>query len=188
MAFRLELVEKPIEGWRILQRAIPSEHIKAIASRYGVTADHLRRWMREPLSDEAPLASGQRSPVDRTFDLMDAIHLSHPTGVAFIREAVCSHHDQLVESTEEWFAPWNRREHAATALRETVEAVNCLNLDVCDEETLAQLVEAADAIGVAISRLRTRRPSGQGDTEGHQETPEPAGTRGTEPAPREDVA
>lgn len=157
---KLEIVEKPrsTEGWKALRLAIPTGVLKEVAHRYGVTADHLRRWMREPLSDEAPLASGQRSPVDRACDLMDAVMLSNPVGVAHIREYIDSHHDQLLDA----LIPdeWNRREHAAELLRETVDVVNALNLDVCDEDTIAEVVEARNALDQLLKKLRGKGTNG----------------------------
>jgi hypothetical protein len=150
-------IREPREGWTTLRRAIPDGVAKAVASRLHVCADHVRRWRREPLSDDAPLSSGQRSPLDRLCDLLDAVFLSYPVGAALIVEHVRDHYDQLLDASLTGQA-WDRRAHAAKTLREAVEAVNCLNLDSPDEETISELVQAREVFDQAILEIRSRRP------------------------------
>lgn len=148
-----------MEGWDTLRRAIPDGAAKAVAMRLGVTANHVRRWRREPLSDDAPLATGQRSPLDRIVELLDAIFLVSPSGAAFIVDHVAGHHHHLIQAS---LNPehWDKRAHTAELLRETVDAVNALNLDASDADTLQELREARIAIDLAIAQLQTRRFSG----------------------------
>lgn len=155
---RIEIVEVSSEGWKTLRRAMPDRAVKGIALRLHVHPDHARRWRREPLSDETPLSSGQRSPLDRTCDLIDAIFLTHPAGAALIVEHVKSHYEQLIEASAfDLLGPqWDRRAHAATVLREAVEAVNCLNLDAPDEDTIEEIVQARNELDRALAGLRAR--------------------------------
>ena len=100
-----------MDAWQTLKAAIPDGTAKAVALRYGVTADHLRRWRREPLSDEAPLASGQRSPLDRVCDLVDAVFLAHPPGTVLIVDHVRDHYHHLIKTHSLENTPWNRNKH-----------------------------------------------------------------------------
>lgn len=151
------------DGWKILKRAIPDGAAKAVAHRLHLHPDHVRRWRREPLSDEAPLASGQRSILDRFKELQEAIYLVNPQGPCLLIEDLKTHYDELIGAS---MNPgyWDRRGHAAAALREVVEAVNCLNLDASDEDTLQELIEAQRTIEEAILRVR-RRPRECGGSE-----------------------
>jgi len=147
-----------MEGWEVLRRAIPHGAAKQVALRMGVTANQVRRWMREPLSDEAPLATGQRSPLDRVCDLEDAVMLVNPTGVAFIVDYVAGHHHNLIQASLDP-EHWDKRAHAADLLREAVEAVNCLNLDLPDEEAIRELLELDEKLERALAQLKSRRRS-----------------------------
>ena len=149
-----------MEAWDTLKRAIPDGAAKAVAHRLGVTANHVRRWRREPLSDDAPLATGQRSPLDRVVELLDAVFLVSPSGAAFIVDHVAGHHHQLIQASLDP-GHWDKRAHTAELLRETIDAVNALNLDASDADTLQELREARVAIDLAIQQMQTRRfPNG----------------------------
>lgn len=148
-----------MDGWKTLRKAIPDGAAKAVANRLNVSPDHVRRWRREPLSDDAPMASGQRSPLDRVRDLLDAIFLTHPAGAVLIVEHVRAHHDELVNAALD-LDHWDKHKAAARTLRETVEAVNALNLNTADDETLQEFVEARDELDQVITTLRARRGLG----------------------------
>lgn len=144
-----------METWDTLRRAIPDGAAKIVANRLGVSAPHVRRWRRQPESDEAPLASGQRSPLDRVLDLIDASFLVSPAGAAFIVDHIGGHYHDLVRASID---PdhWDKRSETADLLRETTEAVNALNLDAPESVTIQELVEARDAIDRALQHLRIR--------------------------------
>jgi hypothetical protein len=144
-------------GWKTLEQAIPRGTAAAIAHKLHLAADYVRRWRREALGDDAPLASGQRSPLDRVCDLIDAVFLINPRGTVLIVEHVRKHYEGLIETHALESSIWNRRQDAAAALREAVEAVNCLNLDSASEETERELVEARDAFDRALVQLRGAR-------------------------------
>lgn len=156
-----------METWETLKRAIPDGESKAVAKRMHHHPDHVRRWRREPLSVDAPLSTGQRSPLDRCCDLLDAIFLSNPIGAALVAEHVWGHYTKLRDALNPK-TQWDKRAHAANTLREAVEAVNCLNLDVDDEQTIIEIVEARDALDKALVNLRAVRPQ-SGPREIHEE-------------------
>ena len=62
------------------------------------------------------------------------------------------HHVALEDAAAN--ANWDRRISAARMLRETVDAVNALNLDAPDEKVMAEIVEARDALDQALANLR----------------------------------
>jgi hypothetical protein len=167
------IIAEQREGWITLRRAIPDGTAKAVALRLHLHPDHVRRWRREPLSDDAPLSSGQRSPLDRVCDLIDAVFLSNPVGPAYIVEHVRRHYDALLDAQVPDEA-WDRRQHAAELLRETVDAVNCLNLEADDDETISEIIQARDSLDRALAQIKGRRTSLLGESEGTQGSPEPA--------------
>jgi hypothetical protein len=63
-----------------------------------VVPDLVRKWRREPESDEAPTATGQRSIARPNLqDLIDAIYLTNPPGAGLIVNHVIEHHQNLLE-------------------------------------------------------------------------------------------
>jgi hypothetical protein len=131
-----------MDSWRALRLAIPRGAVKAVARRLHVSADYVRRWRREPLSDEAPLATGQRSPLDRMLDLMDAIYVEHPRGVDLVFGVVREHYERLRGQAA---SRTDRRQAAADALREASEAINALLVEMDDAETEREIIEAIAA-------------------------------------------
>jgi len=75
-----------MDGWQILELAIPRGSAAAIAQMLGYSADQVRRWMREALSDESPTDTGRRNPHDREKDLIRAVHSENPEGARLIVE------------------------------------------------------------------------------------------------------
>ncbi len=78
--------EKSMTGWQVLEMAIPRGSAEAIAAMLGLSADQVRRWTREALSDESPTETGRRSPHDRERDLIRAVHSENPEGARLIVE------------------------------------------------------------------------------------------------------
>lgn len=87
--------ERSMKGWQTLEKAIPRASAEAIAAQLGVSADTVRRWCREPLSDESETATGRRSPLDSAVDLIRAVYLENPQGAAAIVEHLRAHLAQL---------------------------------------------------------------------------------------------
>lgn len=75
-----------MDGWQVLENAISRGSADAIAQMLGVSADQVRRWQREPLSDESPTETGRRSPLDRMRDLIRAVHSENPQGARLLVE------------------------------------------------------------------------------------------------------
>lgn len=80
-----------MSGFETLEQAIPRGDSDAIADFLGVHSDEVRRWRREPVSDEQPTATGRRSPLDRGCDLITAVFLTNPDGAELIVEHFRSH-------------------------------------------------------------------------------------------------
>lgn len=75
-----------MSGWKVLENAIPRGSADTIADLMGVSGDMVRRWRREPLSDESPTDTGRRSPHDRERDLIRAVHSENPQGARLLVE------------------------------------------------------------------------------------------------------
>lgn len=151
-------------AWQVLENSIPRGAAERIANILNCSTDYVRRWRREPLSDESPAASGQRSPLDRVCDLIDAIFLVNPKGAAPVVEFVINHHRALTTAQIDAFrTDRDRAEASAELLTETTQAVNALNVEGSTANTLQQLVEMRDAADRAISRLQVNlRDDGEG--------------------------
>lgn len=75
-----------MDGWQVLEKSISRGSADAIAEMLGVSGDQVRRWRREPLSDESPTDTGRRSPHDRERDLIRAVHSENPEGARLLVE------------------------------------------------------------------------------------------------------
>lgn len=144
------------EAYKTLRIAIPERAAATLARRLHLNPDYVAKWLRETPSDEAPLATGQRSILDRFDDFQAALFLVNRIGPSIVIEHLRANYDEMLYAQLD---PnyWDRREHAALTLREVVEAVNCLNLEKPDEETLSELIEAREQIELAIKNLESRR-------------------------------
>lgn len=143
-----------MQSWEVLELAIPRSASERVARVLGVCADYVRKWRREPDSDDAPTATGQRSILDRICDLIDAVYLVHPAGTGLIVEHIVAHHDELL-ATHAKSLPDRKTQAAtgATLLTEAVEAVNSIHVDGCTPDTLRELIELRDAANLTIKQV-----------------------------------
>jgi hypothetical protein len=140
-----------MKSWQILKQAIPRGASEQVAHKLHVSADLVRRWRREQLSEDAPLESGKRSPLDRICDLLDEVFLVNPQGAHLIASAVQDHYEGLAERHAPRAA---LNVKAAAALKETVEAVNSINLEDPLERIETEVEEAHAAITELKRHLR----------------------------------
>lgn len=80
-----------MDGWKIIERAIPRACAEAVAHFLRVSPDLVRRWQREPLAGDRHTATGRRSPLDQVLDLVSAVYLVNPEGADLIVEKVRAH-------------------------------------------------------------------------------------------------
>jgi hypothetical protein len=143
-----------MESWEILDEAIPRSASRRVAQLLGISADYVRRWRREPESEETPSGSGQRSILDRICDLIDAVFLVNPKGPALIVNYINAHYRKLMQIH---CAPIADRDHRANTvsnlLTQATEAINSLNLEGCTPDTLRELVDLRDAAELAIQEV-----------------------------------
>jgi len=145
-----------MESWEVLEQAIPKKASGRVAQILGVGADYIRKWRREPESDDAPTASGQKSILDRICNLIDAVFLVNPAGTGLIVEHIVQHHDGLLAVHATSIADCKTK--AATGahlLTEAVEAVNSFNVEGCTPDSLRELIELRDATELVIKRVQT---------------------------------
>lgn len=140
-----------METYEVLENAIPKAQSGRVAQLLGVSADYVRRWRREPDSDENPNGSGQRSILDRVCDLIDVVFLVNPDGSGLIVNHILGHYRRLLNVHAK---PLDnhacRAETISDLLTQTTEAINRLNLEGCTNETLRELVEMRDSADRAI--------------------------------------
>lgn len=121
----------------------------------GVGADYIRKWRREPESDETPSASGHKSILDRICNLLDAVFLVNPPGAGLIVNHVNEHHQSLLETHATAFkSQADRANSVSRLLTEATEAINRLNLEGCTDETLRELIELRDAASITIIQVQ----------------------------------
>ncbi len=144
-----------MESYEVLEKAIPKKQSVKVAQLLSISADYVRRWRREPDSEDSPNATGQRSILDRICDLIDAVFLVNPSGVSLIVEYVNNHYRNLMKTHAQTIdCHQSRAEASAELLRETTEAVNKLNLVGCSDDTLQELIEMRDAADRAIESVQ----------------------------------
>lgn len=143
-----------MESYEVLEQAIPKQQSSRVAQFLSVSADYVRRWRREPDSDDAPTASGQRSVLDRVCDLIDAVFLVNPAGSGLIVEYIDTHYEQLL-ATHAKPLPCRETQAAAGAnlLTNAVEAVNSFNVEGCTRDTYRELVELHTLTGLLIKQV-----------------------------------
>lgn len=127
-----------------------------------VCADYVRKWRREPESDDAPRASGQRSILDRICDLVDAVFLVNPKGAGLIVNFINAHYRSLLQlHAKPILTVDSKAEMISDLLTQTTEAINHFNLEGCTPDTLRELVEARDAFWKAIEAVQSTMKEGQ---------------------------
>lgn len=145
-----------MESWEVLEDAIPRTASKRVAQVLSICPDYVRRWRREPESDDAPTATGQRSILDRVCDLIDAVFLVNPKGAGLIVHFINSHYRRLMRTHSKPIDTFDSRTAAAAdLLTEAVEAVNRLNIEGCTDDTLRELIQLRNAADHAIQRVQT---------------------------------
>lgn len=144
-----------MESYEVLEQAIPKKASEKVAQMLSVSATYVRRWRREPDSEDSPNATGQRSILDRICDLIDVVFLVNPRGVALIVEHINAHHRNLIRTHALPIdCRQTRAEHCADLLKETTEAINKLALVGCCNETLQELIEMRDTADRAIQSVQ----------------------------------
>lgn len=144
-----------MEAYEVLEKAIPKKASEKVAQLLSVSATYVRRWRREPDSEDSPNASGQRSILDRICDLIDAVFLVNPAGVPLIVEHVNNHYRKLIKiHASKIDCHFTRATTTAELLKESVEAVNKLNLEGCSADTLEELIQMRDAADRAIEAVQ----------------------------------
>lgn len=143
-----------MESYEVLEKAIPKKASAKVAQFLSVSVDYVRRWRREPESEESPAATGQRSILDRICDLIDAVFLVNPQGVPLIINHVNAHYRNLLRTHAKPIHSYEHRaEHVAQLLTQTTEAINRLNIEGCSDETLRELIEMRDAADRTIKSV-----------------------------------
>jgi transposase-like protein len=154
-----------LQPWQILKRAIPDGRVEEVAKRLGVSPDTVRRWRREPESDDAPLSTGRVSPLDRIEGLVDAVFLVNPPGAHEVAEHSYAHYLSLAETRS---LTGTVKDAAAVALSEMVKAVNAINLDAGVEEVDVKIAQAAAQLEEVKRHVRVACASRNGM---HQQKP-----------------
>ena len=144
-----------MESWEVLEKAIPRAASGRVAQLLGIGADYVRKWRREPESEESPTASGHRSILDRICNLLDAVFLVNPPGVGLVVNHIIEHYQSLLEVHASPIATDSARANSVSfLLTEATEAINRLNLEGCTDETLRELVELRDAAATTIIQVQ----------------------------------
>lgn len=144
-----------MESYEVLAQAIPKKASERVAQLLNVSADYIRKWRREPESADAPLSSGQRSILDRICELIDAVFLVNPQGVALIIAFINNHYKQLVQTHAMLLVTTDCRvKQTGELLTEATQAINRLNSEGCTNETLRELIEMRDAADRAIESVQ----------------------------------
>lgn len=82
-------VRQSMNGWEVLEKAIPRGEAEAVADLLGYSKSAVQRWRREPETDDET-ATGRRSPLDQLLLLINAVYLRNPEGAELIIERINS--------------------------------------------------------------------------------------------------
>ena len=85
---------RSMNGWIVLEGAIPRGEAEEIADLMGVAPDTIRRWRREPEADD-DRGTGRRSPLDQLLLLLNAVYARHPGGAELIADRIAHEMAQL---------------------------------------------------------------------------------------------
>lgn len=69
-----------MQTWEVLEKAIPRGEAERIAKLMRCSVDTVRKWRREPESDDNT-ANGRFNPLDDLMLLLDVLGARHPEGV-----------------------------------------------------------------------------------------------------------
>jgi len=83
-----------MNGWEILEEAIPRGEADAIANLLGLSGDAVRRWRREPEAGD-DMSTGRRSPLDLILLLINAVWTRYPPGVDLIVDRIVAERANL---------------------------------------------------------------------------------------------
>lgn len=146
-------------NWEVLKRAIPDGRVEEVAKKLGVSADTVRRWRREPESDDAPTGTGRANPLDRAEDLIDAVFIVNPAGAHTVAEQPREHYRSIAETHA---LVGTVKSAAALALDEMVKAVNAISLDAPVGEIEARLQRAQEQFEEVKRHVRVSYASRNG--------------------------
>lgn len=76
-----------MQTWEILEKAIPRGEAERIAKLMGCSVDTVRKWRREPESDDNT-SSGRFNPLEGLMLLLDALEARYPPGADEIRDYI----------------------------------------------------------------------------------------------------
>lgn len=145
-----------MQSWEVLEQAIPRTATEKVAGYLNISANYVRRWRREPESDDRPTASGQRSILDRFCELVEVVYLVNPDGAPLILHYVESHHRNLIGLHAKPFEDQPARvEFSLDLLDLAVTSARSLSVEGCTAETLNLLAKTRDAIDEAIKRCES---------------------------------
>lgn len=155
-----------VDSYKILERIIQRGRSKVVAQFMHVSEDLVRRWRREPVSDEELLATGMRNPIDRVEDLIKICFLDNPRETALIVEHINGFYQDLVSlHTSRGFD--DRRSQAEASvelLKQATEAINSWRLNgVQSDETWRELVLLREATTEILARARVERSGDRSD-------------------------
>jgi|SRR5262245_7863414 len=83
-----------MNGWEVLEEAIPRGEADAIANLLGCSGDTVRRWRREPEAGD-DMSTGRRSPLDTILLLINAVFTRYPPGVDLIVDRIVAERANL---------------------------------------------------------------------------------------------
>jgi hypothetical protein len=130
-----------MKSWELLRRAIQDGQCDDAAKKFGVGGDTVRRWRREPESDDAPLATGRANPLDRIEDLIDFVLLNNPYMARAVAEHALEYYLAKAETLE---LRGTVKSASGAALESMVQTANAISVDAPLIE-IEEKFERADA-------------------------------------------
>lgn len=149
-----------MDSYKILETIIQRGRSKAVAQFMHVSEDLVRRWRREPGSDEEREATGMRNPIDRCEDLIKICFLENPRETGLIVEHIVAFYQDLtaLHAKDGFSDRRSQAEASVDLLKQATEAINSWRLKgVCADDTWRELVLLREAVNEILARVRVER-------------------------------
>lgn len=85
-----------MESWEVLARAIPRGKARSLASALGVSESLVTKWLREPVSDESPTATGVPNPIERLDLVFDWLLVHSPSTAQLVANRYAARFEEFL--------------------------------------------------------------------------------------------
>lgn len=146
-----------METYLIIKTAVQRGQARELAQLLGVSEDLVRRWGREPHSEDNPFSTGARNPIDR----MDALFLWCLVNCPEMAEAIAERYNaklkaRYAQHADKMTGTINLKSAAAQALKEGAESLSAVIEEKPLQETMTEWFQFKEKMEVYLRTLEAR--------------------------------